>query len=511
MDRTMPATHRRNQASDPSAIRPLIGALISLIVLMCTAVPSRGQVEPIEPTWMVATRDAPMRCGDGPTFYKVADLKRGQVVRMDAKDLKFGRVVYPAGLFAYVAKNDAVLVDDKHLKLASEESKIRSPNAISELAGSWRSLYMGSVKPGAVLEILGEVKANTGQVTGYRIVPPVPPVVEHPPYGYVELAAVRAATEDEVKAHLAALEPEAAKQEAKEPVAGGSEPGGAIDTAKSTEPEVEPAHPETTGEPEAGGETGGGAQPAEGTGETDNSLIDEMVPPEAGAESGPTGIAPDAQAEPSGAENAAEPPAQPEEAAPPRDWMDWTQLEAELRTARGKGSAYLEDELEELIAEYERTLGHAESEPMRRALNLRLDWLKLRKEARDQRRAIDSALKQAEEVKTDAAAKIRTWQSERYDIVGRLVPSTIYDGKRLPRMYRIRAAGEAGLVRTIGYVRDVPNLRLEEKVGRVVGVVGQSRLDDALHLRVITPSRIDTLEAKPVPGEVVEPAAGVGG
>ncbi|MBZ0171247.1 MAG: hypothetical protein K8E66_02605, partial [Phycisphaerales bacterium] len=185
--------------------------------------------------------------------------------------------------------------------------------------------------------------------------------------------------------------------------------------------------------------------------------------------------------------------------AAPRDWLNWNEIETELGRARGLGKAGLEDALDELIAEYERSLEHAESEPVRQAMNSRLDWLRLRKSARDQRLALDATLMKAAELRSSASLRVRTWQSGRYDIVGRLVHSAVYDGRRLPRMYRVRAAGDTGLVRTIGYVRDVPALGLESKIGRVVGVVGQSRFDDALHLRVITPVRIDTLEARGEP------------
>ncbi len=502
--------------------------LAAIVLLPATA---RAQVEPIDPVWMVVTRDTPMRCGDEPTFYKVATLKRGSVVRMDAKNLRYGRVEYPRGMYAFVARNDAEVLSDKALKLASEDSTIRSPNSISGLAGSWRSLYFGSIKPGAELEIIAPVKTPSGQVTGYKIVPPRPPVAPHPPYGYVELSAMREATPEEVKTYLDSLKEKAEQPaevspeqpgpgKAEKPSAeneaagqlragGGGDASGHAGVAESAS-EEKPASGIDAEQAEnverQAGEVEEGGAPGVAEPEPDTSLLQEMVmpgdeaAPEAATEpaDGAEGESVESAAGQAGAEKASE----KEAAQPKQDWLGWNELESMLIGARAAGRETLEGSLEELIAEYSRSLSHAETEPMRRALRSRLDWLRLRKVARDKRLELDAALSRSKELDEQARERIRRWHSGRYDIVGRLVPSAVYDGRRLPRMYRVRAAGETGLVRTIGYLRDVPSLDLESKVGHVVGVVGKARFDEALHVRVITPARIDILR----PAESSTPA-----
>lgn len=490
------------QADFVAAPRPWITAIRGLLLMFALLVPSiagrtaLAQVEPIEARWMVVTRDAEMRCGEVATFYKVADLKSGQVVRMDARSPRWARVVYPEDQFAFVGIADAVLVSDHELRLENANARVRAPNALSGLAGSWRSLYLGEVKPGTTMRILGKVESREGQTIGYRVVPPKPPAVDHLPYGYVELAALRDATPEEVEAHQNALRPAPPPTVTTTPA-----PEARPETAPV--PESSPVRDPGTTPPPAPRETTPPATTPATTPATpaaaapDTSLIEEMAPPTEDDRRR-------AQPEPAPVETTpARPAPAPEaaiEAAPRRDWLGWEELENELRRVRARGGPALEDALDELIAEYARSLTHAESDAMRRGLESRLEWLRLRRDARDQRLAIDTAVRDAEAARSAGTAGVRAWQDARgYDIVGRLVPSAIYDGQRLPLMFRVRAVEDSGLVRTVGYIRDVPELGLGQKIGQVVGVIGESRLDSALRLRVITPVRIDTLEARRQP------------
>lgn len=494
-----PTVHTRRPSHPTTTVRLAAWTrLLPVLVLTGLISQAPAQVEPVEPVWMTVTRDIEMRCGDLTTFYKVADLNRGQVVRMDARSTRWARIIYPVGQHAFVAAADADVISDTQLRLRSNTARVRAPNVISGIPGSWRSLYLGDVKPGTVFEIMGKVEAREGQVIGYRVKPPHPPAVDHPPYGYVELAALRQSTPPEIEAHLTALrpvEPDPAEPKPAPPHATPDPDADRPPVTESPEPEPQPA-PEPKPEPRPEPAPEPTPQPQPRADAPDTSLLDDMVLP--GAEPTP---------EPA-------PESRPAEATPPpettptpqpssetaRDWLTWPELEAELSRVRARGGEAVDDSLEELIAEYDRTLARAETEPMRRAINSRLEWLRLRKATRDERLALDAALEQAQQLRTQTGRRIREWQSSRgYDIVGRLVPSSVYDGTRLPRMYRVRAAEESGLVRTVGYLRDVPALELESKVGQIVGVIGESRLDRALHLRIITPVRIDTLEASREP------------
>jgi hypothetical protein len=489
-----------------SGISRFLLGLVALGMIFASPAPAIAQVEPVEPKWMTVARDAEMRCGELTTFYKVADLKAGQVVRMDARSPRWARIIYPEWQHAFVAVGDAVLTSETQLRLESAAARVRAPNAISGLPGSWRSLYLGEVKPGTLFTIIGKAESKDGQLIGYKVKPAFPPAVDQPPHGYVELAALRDATAEEVAAHLAALQPrDAASSESKAvaaPPAVEPESAPAVEPVQATPPTVD-----TPEEPQA--EAPGATEPepapeAAAPTAADTSLLEEMAPPspESPADAAPDQPAPaQAASEPATATldpSAAAPEAAGSETeAPARDWLGWPELEAEMRRVRAKGGEAMDDALDELIAEYERGLDHAESPAISRAIETRLEWLRLRRDARDQRLALDAALSQAQQAGQAGRQGMQVWEDARgFDIVGRLVPSAIYDGRRLPLMYRIRAVEDAGLVRTIGYIKDVPALNLGSKVGNIVGVIGDSRLDPALQLRVITPFRIETLGAR---------------
>ncbi|MFO0874590.1 MAG: hypothetical protein U0575_11555 [Phycisphaerales bacterium] len=82
-----------------------------------------------------------------------------------------------------------------------------------------------------------------------------------------------------------------------------------------------------------------------------------------------------------------------------------------------------------------------------------------------------------------------------YIAVGRLNASTIYDGVRLPLLFRIQDTTGG---QTIGYLQPGQGFDLTALLGQLVGIVGTKGYDDALRLNIIAPSRIDVLtKAKP--------------
>ena len=78
-----------------------------------------------------------------------------------------------------------------------------------------------------------------------------------------------------------------------------------------------------------------------------------------------------------------------------------------------------------------------------------------------------------------------------YDAVGRLLASSVYDGRTLPRMYRLvdQATG-----RSLAYVRPESPVDTTPYLGRLVGIIGETAYDPALKLSVIAVDEIDPLQ-----------------
>ncbi len=114
-------------------------------------------------------------------------------------------------------------------------------------------------------------------------------------------------------------------------------------------------------------------------------------------------------------------------------------------------------------------------------------WSELQQKVVELNRLRDRAKATRQQVDAVAAALERSGD---YVAVGRLDASTIYDGKRLPKLFRLR---DAGTGRTVGYLRPSPKVKLPEMLGQLIGIVGEKSYDGGLRLNVLTPRRIDML------------------
>ncbi|MCP4035316.1 MAG: hypothetical protein GY733_00135, partial [bacterium] len=77
-----------------------------------------------------------------------------------------------------------------------------------------------------------------------------------------------------------------------------------------------------------------------------------------------------------------------------------------------------------------------------------------------------------------------------YAVVGRLVASTIYDGKSLPRLFRVQ---DEITGRTLAYLRPSEDFDLEGMLDQTTGIVGAMHYEGTLRVRIIDPRRIDLL------------------
>jgi hypothetical protein len=167
---------------------------------------------------------------------------------------------------------------------------------------------------------------------------------------------------------------------------------------------------------------------------------------------------------------------------------------AESAWAAIKKEGSLEDEIEELqqlyiiIAASEETPAQDKLLAELRIRQLQMKWevqLRLQRlQTLSERNSIDRNRMKDAQVLIDARAE--------YDAVGRLNASRVYDGKRLPMLYRLSSPSGG---RTIGYIRPSQQVDLLPMLGRLVGIVGSKNYDAGYRLLIVSPKRIDILTA----------------
>jgi hypothetical protein len=77
-----------------------------------------------------------------------------------------------------------------------------------------------------------------------------------------------------------------------------------------------------------------------------------------------------------------------------------------------------------------------------------------------------------------------------YTAVGRLAVSTIYDGRRLPRLFRLL---DEPTRRTVAYLQPTDDFDLIGMIDQHIGVIGDKEFDGGLRLNLIRPRRVDLL------------------
>ncbi len=446
-----------------ASVRGSSPVVCSLLLAGATAAAAHGQqIKNVEPYHVTVLRDnTPMKCADGGIFYAVAVLKAGQVLRVDGEGPGWLRVEYLPGMKAHVKASDANLeAGGRTLKL-TRPSRLMAANV---QAGSrpWQYLLDNDLPAGTTLQVLEAVKASDGTIEGYLV--PAPAQAR----GYVKNDQVRRATPEETAAYVR------------------------VDPARTT-----PTTPTTPDRAAAPAPAQPETRPADPT----------PAPAQPATDSAQTGT----PTQPGGAPAQ---PAQPPVAVAPPVPKAIRDVEL-LRTLfdRAMTSAASEDEVKTVIGEFDRTinsLGASETDQhlkrqlteRRKALTLRLDVIEFGRQARAASQAMDERELRVREM-VDNIEKQAI-----YTIVGRIVPSTIYDGRRgMPLMYRVESA-DSSSTRTLGYVVPGPGVDLLLSSGKVVGIVGESRFDEALRLNLVAARRV--VELNPASPARNEPATATG-
>lgn len=428
---------------------------------------------------IVEMEKCPAHCKDSANFYRVAELPKGQILVVDQEGEAWLRAQYPAAFSAFVRVED-VSVNGAELKL-TQPSRLKAANLAAGWAGSWQPLLATALPVGSTLVKREDVRETPeGPVVGYRVAAPSDARL------FVQAKNVRKATDAEIAAFKASLgEAVAAPSQAATPTSSAAEttPSVAAPASASGTPSnpVDLTQPQVTG----AGQAEKPLDPVPTTiqqGGKNESIVAPLPEPKT-------------QAEPSKPNVEAEKAITPPELTPAQKQAALVEsLESKLRTVAGQ--PVLTSEMDELIVEFEKAIDIETDGRRKQSLAGRLEYLKLRREFRETVRRQEQARTELEGSNASVrqaledVAKIRV-----YTLVGTLQPSTVYDGKQLPLMYRVVSVGTAA-PKTLGYLKPGSDWDLDKLLGLVIGVIGNAEIDRSLQLNIITPVRVDVLRAE---------------
>jgi len=441
-------------------------------------VPVRVRAIEVDALKAVRADKTPMRCGDKDVFYTIAELRADTLVEAVGTSGAYTKIVLPESIGALVPASEVDASTGSTSLTLIVESKLRAPSHLMGLTGAWKALYANPLPTGTALKILEVLKNESGEIVGYRVIAPIAPSGELP-IVYIKTSALRDATPAEIKAaQPTGSAPSPASESAPESE---QAPVPVIETPPETSADTSPDTVDTSLLEEMNTQAGEASTPS-----TDPVEIENATPIEVDQSAQPIEPAPDPKPEPAGRRA----PSGLISASALED------LEAAFDSARALNRAELDAALDELLAEFTRTRAQAQDgSSLANALDQRLEWLDIRIQTRDQRRAIAKALADYDAHADQVAKAIAAWQQGRaYMLVGRMVTSAVYTGEHLPLLYRIQITDPAtGANRTLGYVAPGADQDFRHLLGRVVGVVGTKSDDQSLKLTVIEPDRIDPM------------------
>ena len=397
--------------------------------------------------------------GPGYTYYPVGEIAEGTVVQVVQVDFNWVMIKPPAGVYSYISQAFVYVRGDGRTGTVNKDNANVYAAHVRGPGESWRR--HAALKKDTVVTIAGE------EGSFYKIVPP--------PSGHVY------------------LEPGAWRRIEGEP-------------APEPEPRVEP-EPEPEPEPVPAVEPQPDPDPAITIDPEPVVLVpptpDPVVTPEPTIDPAPTIVLDDDDDDAESGEPivSVDPIIEPE----PTTGADPTPVvtpaaisgsvaEAEARFAEAQTLALEDRPNAELLATY-RTLAAdtALAGVDRRIVAARVRQLERDSAIAEALREIHAIQQRIDEEPIISASQAEIDQPPRYDAVGQLVASTVYDGRTLPRLYRLV---DPASMRTIGYVRPSADVDPSQSLGQVVGLVGQARYDAGLKLRVIDVQRIDVLGPK---------------
>ncbi len=425
----------------------------------------------IEGDHMVTARPgALLRTGASSRFYPVAIMETPR--RLEVLDPTprrgFLRVKMPDGSPALLPAEACEAIDDRSVRV-TRPTRLIALHARGGPEASWKSLLDQPLRPGSRLDVIDVVRDRHGGIRSYIVVAPADAAA------WLSLDQIIPLPDPDAPSSVEHDEGDA-------PQAGGSAVGDAQDDG-DTEPEA------AQSQADAGKESG-------------SSLMEAMVPPGTEEESSRAGGATVASAPSNLATNTPAPVIEQggdADATTAREQEALDPAELEALYQRARQSDTFEDELEALLAEHRRTLAALPEDPfnerLRRQLERRIAYLEARIAFRDGPERLAAQRATMPRISEQLREKLeRLRAGNEYQLIGRLVISRVYDGKRLPRLYRVRSADALG--RTLGYVRPQEGQDLTPYLDRIVGIAGTIE-DGPAGSRIVTPERVELLDETP--------------
>lgn len=393
-----------------------------------------AQVRNVEPYTVTVFDKAELRCADMPQAYRVGEVAKGATLTVDGEGQGVLRVAYPSGAFAFAKAEDGTYDDASKTLTLSRGSKLRAAHLRSNLDfnASWKALLDTELPAGTALKVTEVVKSADGTVTAYKVDAP------STARAFVNVKNVRKQDGSEIKI-------------------------GAMPTTSNT------------------AKTGGGASVPFSTAATPATAV--------------TGDAGKTTTEASTSTSTATTKlVVTENVRPKRDPVQerHDNLEAAFRAVRTQPVG--EAEITPLLTEYQNALLDLPVDSRRRPqLQQRIDFLKVQRDLQDNATKLAEITRQVDERTRNIQIAVSDVERTRvYTIIGMLMPSTVYDGNNLPLMYRIQSVGAVGQ-RTLGYLKPEGDLNVKDKVGLIVGVIGEASVDPVLQLNIVKPVRVDAL------------------
>lgn len=458
---------------------PLKTLALAALALLATilATQAQAQTRDVEPYFVTVTEDQTLlRAGNLRSYYPIATLKPGTVLRVTGESDRWLRVEYPRGTLALVRADHATLNQAEGIVTLSRSGALK---ALSDtrygVDGSFRDVQ-GPETPATTRLKHHRTETSSRGLVFY--------VVDAPQgaAGYIEAAQARRAVPSEIQAYRDSL--------AQQP---GTSPA-TITDPEPTKPRVEQTNPSPGVVP---GDAQDAQQPA---GEDPVPTVMEPMRIEPGRTTTqnptPTETAPTQNPAPTEAKTPTTEGARPSDAL---DRMPSLEALSAAFDAVHRQDA-LGAEVDELVAAFERVLANTpdsvDNESTRAWLQQRLTLLDIRKRLQKSLQDIAAArarLSEGNQQNAEAMAELKA--SAIYDYVGKLEKSAVYNGNRLPLMYRLVSIGE-GAPRTLGYIEPKDGLDLDRKLGVLVGVSGGGSQRADLRLRTIDATTVVVLRSE---------------